>query len=136
MAKTIFAFDKYSRGAKDYFSLSREIISKEEAIVEKISQQMKKIVKKRAQEFTPVTFQLTGAEAANVFVVGDFNNWTASDDSKLENDKGTWKRQLNLKPGAYKYRFIIDGRWQQDPSNPEAEKNPFGEFDSILQVKE
>ncbi len=136
VAQTIFAFDKYSRGAKDYFSLSREIISGEEAIMVKISQQMKKIVKKRTREFLPVTFELPNTEASSVFVVGEFNNWMTNDESKLEKENGIWKRQLNLKPGSYKYRFVIDGRWQEDPSNPNMEKNPFGEFDSLLHVKE
>lgn len=136
VAQTIFAFDKYSRGAKDYFSLSREIISGEEAIMVKISQQMKKIVKKRTREFLPVTFEFPNIEASSVFVVGEFNNWLANDASKLEKENGIWKRQLNLKPGSYKYRFVIDGRWQEDPSNPNMEKNPFGEFDSLLHVKE
>jgi len=135
MAQTIFSFDKYSRGSKDYFSLSRELISKEEAIVEKISQQMKKIVRKKTKEFLPVTFELSGREASSVFVVGDFNNWVADDNSRLEKDNGSWKRQLDLKPGSYKYRYVIDGKWTEDPSNPNTEKNPFGELDSLLLVQ-
>ncbi len=136
VAQTIFAFDKYSRGAKDYFSLSREIISGEEAIVAKISQQMKKIVKKKTREFLPVTFKFSKPDVSSVFVVGEFNNWSANDESKLEKENGVFKRQLNLKPGLYKYRFVVDGKWTEDPSNPDMEKNPFGEFDSLLQVKE
>jgi chromosome partitioning protein len=134
--QTIFSYDKYSRGAKDYFSLSREIISKEEAIVEKISQQMKKVVRRKTSELFPVDFQIAKSDASSIFVVGDFNNWVANDSSKLENRNGTWQAKLPLKPGAYKYRFIIDGRWVEDPSNPNMEKNPFGEFDSLLVVKE
>jgi chromosome partitioning protein len=136
VAQTIFTFDKYSRGSKDYFSLSREIISKEEAIVEKISQQMKKIVQKKAKELPPVTFEFAAGTAASVFVVGDFNNWIPGDDAKLDNVDGVWKKRLNLKPGSYKYRFVIDGKWQQDPTNPAAEINPFGELDSLLLVKD
>lgn len=135
MAKTIFAFDKYSRGAKDYYSLSREIISKEEAIVMKISQQMKQMIRKKVKEFLPVTFQFQAAEATSVFVVGDFNNWVANESSKLKIKDGLWKREFNLKPGTYKYRFIVDGKWQEDPANPHFEKNPFGELDSLLEVK-
>ncbi len=134
-AQTIFSFDKYSRGSKDYFSLSREIISKEEAMVEKITAAMKKTVQKKTREFMPVTFKLQSDSAADVFVVGDFNNWTPDDTSKLDKDDGVWKKRFNLKPGAYKYRFVIDGKWQQDPLNPVSEKNPFGELDSILVIK-
>ncbi|HAJ56566.1 MAG TPA: chromosome partitioning protein ParA [Candidatus Omnitrophica bacterium] len=136
MAQTIFTFDKYSRGSKDYFSLSREIISGEEAIVDKISQQMKKIVQKKAREFAPVTFEFSTEGVNSVFVVGDFNNWTLNDDAKLDKVDGVWKKRLNLKPGAYKYRLVVDGKWQEDPGNPNAEKNPFGELDSLLSVKQ
>ena len=135
-AQTIFAYDKYSRGSKDYFSLSREIISKEDAMLNKISQQMRTIVKKKTKEFAPISLQLPSKEASSVFVVGDFNNWAATDNYRLKNDEGIWKCQLRLKPGLYKYRFIVDGKWQEDPSNPNAQVNPFGERDSLMEVKE
>lgn len=134
-AQTIFGFDKYSRGAKDYYSLSREIISKEEAIMEKMATQLKNVIKAKAKEFSQVTLSLSNNDAQSVYVVGDFNNWTVRDDSRLKKSNGVWKADLKLKPGNYKYRFIIDGSWQHDPSNPEVEKNPYGELDSILQVK-
>ncbi len=135
VAQTIFSFDKYSRGSKDYFSLSREIISKEEAIVEKISQQMKKIVEKKSREFLPVTFQYKG-DVSSVYVVGDFNNWTQSDNSRLDKVNGVWQKRFSLKPGSYKYRLVVDGKWQEDPANPLNEKNPYGELDSLLLIKE
>lgn len=135
-AQTIMTYDKYSRGAKDYYSLSREIISKEDAIVEKISVAMKKIVRKKTSEISAVTIEFSGKSATSVFVVGDFNNWVANDDSKLEPVDGVWKRKMDLKPGTYKYRLIVDGKWQEDPSNSNMERNPFGEFDSLLLVKE
>jgi len=135
VAQTIFAFDKYSRGSKDYFSLSREIISKEEAIVEKISQAMKKAVLKKTSEFLPVNFHFKG-DVSSVYVVGDFNNWVPNEDARLGRVNGVWKKRFSLKPGSYKYRFVVDGKWQEDPSNPLNEVNPFGELDSLLLVKE
>lgn len=133
-AKTIFAFDKYSRGSKDYFSLSREIISKEDAVMQKITKAMKKIVKKKTESLSPVLFEFSGDAQSSVYVVGDFNNWVADDSALLKRDNGIWSTQLKLKPGNYKYRFIIDGVWKEDPANPKAQKNPFGEMDSLLSV--
>ncbi len=135
VAQTVFKYDKYSRGAKDYYSLSREIISKEEAVVEKITRHMEKTIKAKTKNYLPVIFEFAGNVNSSVFVVGDFNNWIAADNSRLKKADGVWKRQLNLKPGSYKYRFIVDGKWQEDPSNPNSLKNPFGELDSILEVK-
>ncbi|MGE5280547.1 MAG: isoamylase early set domain-containing protein, partial [Deltaproteobacteria bacterium] len=126
--------DKYSRAAKDYFSLSREIISKQEPMMEKITQAMDKIVRKKTKEFTAVTMTLAREEAANVFVVGDFNNWQADDAARMDRVDGVWQHRLKLKPGTYRYRLVIDGVWQKDPANPDTQENPFGELDSVLTV--
>ncbi|MFH1691056.1 MAG: AAA family ATPase [Candidatus Omnitrophota bacterium] len=133
-AQTIFAFDKYSRGAKDYFSLSREIISGDQIVMEKISRRIKKIVAKKVSEDMAVTFRIPASVGKEIFVVGDFNNWVADENAKLERENGCWKKDLAIKPGSYRYRFIIDGKWQEDPANPNLEKNPFGEFDSLLKL--
>ncbi len=133
-AQTVFAFDKYSRGAKDYYSLSREIISGDQAIIEKISQRMKKIIKQKSEEVIPVTFRIPASLGQDIYIVGDFNNWVADENSRLTRENGSWKKDLSIKPGSYRYRFIIDGKWQEDPTNPNLEKNPFGEFDSLLKI--
>lgn len=132
--QTVFGFDKYSRGSKDYYSLSREIISGDQGIVEKISQRLRKIVKQKADDFIPVTFRIPSTLGQDIYIVGDFNNWIADENSRLTRENGCWKKDLNIKPGSYRYRFIIDGKWQEDPTNPNLEKNPFGEFDSLLKI--
>ena len=43
---------------------------------------------------------------------------------------------LMLAPGTYQYRYIVDGVWQEDPSNPEQLQNFSGGFNSILHVEE
>jgi chromosome partitioning protein len=132
-AQTIFTFDKYSRGAKDYFSLSREIISCEAPMVERMSKTMERIVRKKIREFAPVKIEFKDP-ADQVYVVGDFTNWETKEEFKLDRQDGVWRGELRLKPGSYKYRLVVDGRWLQDPLNPVAELNPFGEKDSILLV--
>ncbi len=135
MGQTIFQFDKYSRAAKDYYSLSREIISGQEPVMEKITRAMDKVVRKKAREFMTVKMELRRDDVSNVFVVGDFNNWQADDASRMSKVNGVWKRRLKLKPGTYRYRLVVDGIWQEDPTNPETWENPFGERDSVLNVK-
>lgn len=131
--KHIFDYDKYSRGAKDYFSLSREIISIEESagqgIREKDAAEETLLAKPRK-----ATFLLHAPEAKAVNVVGDFNNWLIDDNSKLFKRGDVWERNFYIKPGNYKYRFVVDGkRWLEDPKNPQTLVNPFGELDSILE---
>jgi hypothetical protein len=41
---------------------------------------------------------------------------------------------MDLKHGAYEYRFIVDGRWQQDPMACDSVPNPYGSRNSIKHV--
>ncbi len=129
----IFGFDKYSRGAKDYFSLSREIISKEVGI--EVITQAKRIIKEESARIKRVVFTLNMPSAREVFLVGEFNNWIADEKSRLDNVNGVWTKECSLDKGNYRYRFIVDGEWIADPDNAVKESNPYGDVDSILTVK-
>ncbi|MDP8259586.1 MAG: AAA family ATPase [Candidatus Gygaella obscura] len=129
----IFGFDKYSRGAKDYFSLSREIISKEVSV--EVMSQAKKIIKEEVSRLKSVVFTLNQPDAQEVFLVGEFNNWIADENSRLSNVNGIWAKECALGKGNYRYRFIVDGEWIADPDNSIKESNPYGDVDSILTVK-
>ena len=39
-----------------------------------------------------------------------------------------------LPPGAYEYKFVVDGEWLTDPGNPEVRPNAFGTYNSVLLV--
>jgi hypothetical protein len=43
-----------------------------------------------------------------------------------------WKKTLKLPPGRYRYRYVIDGQWHNDPRNAAVEPSPFGGLDSVL----
>ena len=76
-------------------------------------------------------------EAKEVFVAGDFNQWEINNRSRMQViDNGLWTKRLQLKPGRYRYRFVVDGKWCQDPDNPRYQMNPFGSMDSLLEVRE
>lgn len=64
------------------------------------------------------TFLLNGFENAKaVSIVSDFNNWNMFG-TPLAKVNGGWKCQLDLKPGKYLYKYIIDGDWTADPATP------------------
>ena len=135
--KHILNYDKYSRGAKDYFSLSRELIMQEEgepAII--IREKMRAIVKKEKPALKEVVFTINAPEAKDVFVAGDFNGWKTDDTSRMESGDGAWQKRLNLKSGKYRYRFVIDGKWTDDPANELREINPYGETDSLIEISQ
>jgi chromosome partitioning protein len=78
-----------------------------------------------------VTFAFEAPEAEHVLLVGDFNDWTL-DGSEMQPIGGVWTKVITLGPGRYRYRYVVDGQWQSDPSNAAIAPNPYGGHDSIL----
>jgi len=139
----ILSYDKYSRGAKDYFSLARELITQEDWPAEdRIADTTKEIIKAVKKSLPKlkekeILFALPTADAKEVFVSGDFNGWQTDDSARMEfnQDIGGWVKKLPLKTGRYRYRFVVDGKWIEDPNNPDKEKNPFDQMDSLLNIE-
>ena len=143
----IFAYDKYCRGAKDYFSLSREIITQEtkpldektratesKTVQKSLENRMNEILKAELQKLTEVVLKIDAPDAKEVFIAGEFNNWKLDENSKMEKTNGCWTKRLNLDSGKYRYRFVIDGNWSEDPANPSTLLNSYGTLDSLLEV--
>lgn len=81
-----------------------------------------------------VRFRLRGHEDANrVIVSGSFNRWDEHD-FKMYRIKDGWELKLDIKPGEYEYKFIVDGHWMEDPSNPSKVVNEFGQYNSLINV--
>jgi chromosome partitioning protein len=150
----VLNYDKYCRGAKDYFSLSREIITAESgpkaekaAAVKPakapaakqdkmaaLSDKMNELLKENLPGLNEIVLSIYSPDAKEVHVAGDFNNWAVDSSSLMEKKDGTWTKRLALNGGKYHYRFVVDGAWVDDPSNPQKELNPFGQTDSLLEV--
>ena len=83
-----------------------------------------------------VVFVTLYPHAQAVQVAGDFNNWQPSvNPLQKVGPSGIWQAKIKLSPGKYRYRMVVDGQWQQDPYNAQTEMNPFGEFNSVVEVK-
>ena len=83
-----------------------------------------------------VVFVTLYPRADSVQIAGDFNNWQPEKTPMKKADAGgAWKAKLTLPAGKYHYRLVVDGQWQQDPYNGLTELNPFGEFNSVVEVK-
>ena len=67
-------------------------------------------------------------------VAGDFNNWVPDRDIETRNLNGHWQKVITAPPGVYEYRIIVDGKWQQDPTNPAEVPNEMGSVNSLLQI--
>jgi chromosome partitioning protein len=83
-----------------------------------------------------VVFVTLYPRAQNVQLAGDFNNWQpAATPLEKVSASGKWQTKIKLPPGRYRYRLVVDGEWQQDPYNELTELTPFGEFNSVLEVR-
>lgn len=82
------------------------------------------------------TFKLHGyQDSKTVVVAGSFNKWNESL-FKMNKVKDGWELTLKIKPGVYEYRFIVDGKWMDDPNNPHKIENEFYEYNSLIDIKE
>jgi chromosome partitioning protein len=81
-----------------------------------------------------VIFAARFERASKVLVAGEFNSWSPMSTPLRMEEPGIWRTSLPLKPGRYRYRYIVDGKWQTDPHNDRVESNQFGEVDNIIDV--
>jgi hypothetical protein len=78
------------------------------------------------------TFKLKGYDNAKKIVfAGDLNNWDPNGYTMIHNGD-EWSIKLYLKPGKYRYKFIVDGKWILDPANKLWEQNEFDTGNSVL----
>ena len=83
-----------------------------------------------------VVFVTLYPRADNVQIAGDFNSWQPEKSPMQKvGQSGVWQTELKLPAGKYRYRLVVDGQWQQDPYNEITETNPFGGYNSVLEVK-
>jgi CubicO group peptidase (beta-lactamase class C family) len=81
------------------------------------------------------TFRLKGyRDARFVNLAGTFNDWKPTT-IVCGQESGEWVCRVDLKPGKYLYKFIVDGDWITDPANSATETDERGNINSVL-VKE
>ena len=90
----------------------------------------RKVAKKK------VTFEVMAPDARKVLLTGDFNSWDTNGITLKKSKNGIWKTDLDLMPGTYEYKFIVDGEWMTDPSNTNAITNTYGSQNSVKVVTE
>ena len=87
-----------------------------------------------ALEEHEVLLELVAPTAREVMVAGDFNDWRPATTPMLKTEAGDWGVHLLLRAGEYQYRFVVDGRWIEDPEADRHAANPHGGFNSVLRV--
>jgi len=77
-------------------------------------------------------FSLSEENAKNVLLSGSFNQWGGK---ALYRVNGKWFCKVDLSPGTYQYKYIVDGNWIVDPANPYVVDDGSGNKNSQIIIK-
>ena len=81
------------------------------------------------------TFILAGhPDAEAVAIYGSFNDWIQTKNYCLKKIDG-WVCHVDLAPGKYTYKFLVDGIGLNDPTNSAIEDDGNGHTDSVIIVR-
>jgi hypothetical protein len=122
-------FAPHAKGAQDYAALALEVT--------RAAGDRRAALPAELPREVSVSFR--DANARDVRIAGDFNGWVPDKDvrSRLEvaGPERVWTKLLTLPPGVYRYRYLVDGEWREDPANPERVAGPLGGRHSVLLVR-
>ncbi len=97
--------------------------------------------KEAASKPNPTVFSCRADEARAVSLVGTFNDWNPDATPMSRNAAGEWTVTLELAPGRYEYKFVVDGQWCCEPGCDDASfgstdsvENPFGSRNRSIEV--
>jgi len=81
-----------------------------------------------------VQFSYYDPYAGKVHLAGSFNNWSTTATPMSKDDEGYWKTTMDLDPGEYEYKFVVDGAWITDQENPNTKADPYGGTNSVVEI--
>ena len=85
-----------------------------------------------------VIVHFSDTDAHDVRIAGDFNGWVPDKGVRslieAEGPRRVWTKILQLPPGTYEYRYVVDGEWREDPENPQVTTSSVGGRNSVLVV--
>ncbi|MBX9792603.1 MAG: glycogen-binding domain-containing protein [Pirellulales bacterium] len=86
-------------------------------------------------------FRCCAPDARAVFVAGTFNQWSADATPMAKNVDGNWSAAVDLKPGRYEFKYVVDGVWCCEPGGDEPQPgqagfvpNSFGTMNRVIEV--
>jgi len=144
--KPLIDYAPHATAAQDYRLLADEILTASGEVVDTHLKETLETTYATEQEDN--TMNPTGKRPQRQMVVmnfdeidckrlqlaGDFNNWVPDQDIETRNVNGHWQKVFTASPGVYEYRIVVDGKWQQDPTNPAEIPNELGGINSLLQI--
>jgi 1,4-alpha-glucan branching enzyme len=82
-----------------------------------------------------IIFKFRANVAKKVCLAGDFNNWN-EESHPMEKIGDSWHLTLQLPPGEYRYKYLVDGFWHNDLEAHKYAPNAWGSDDSVVVVSE
>ncbi len=70
-------------------------------------------------------------KATKVILAGTFNDWNETELS-MEQNGNQWEITVQLLPGKYLYKYIVDGEWISDPNNHKKEPDGHKGHNSVM----
>lgn len=89
---------------------------------------------RQSEQEKEIEFVFDAPYAQQVYLAGEFNSWSPTATLMEKGNDGIWRVKIKLKPGRYEYKFVIDGVWMEDPTNPNKVPDPYGGYNSVLSV--
>lgn len=90
---------------------------------------------RKKQNHKKTMFKFLAPEAQSVQLAGDFNAWIPEAHPLKKTSNGVWKVNLNLSPGRYEYRFLVDGQWHNATDCESYVPNPYGGDNCVITLK-
>ena len=129
--KPVVEYGRRSKAFTDYMALAREVLDEEK--IPELANATKpgdSLPKHRKMQFS-----IHAPEANSVKIVGNFSNWTQDSGFLLNrHEDGNWSKEILLPPGVYQYKFLVDGRWVEDQSNPNLVEDPYGGRNAVIEI--
>jgi len=134
----ISIYAKSANGAIDYASVAMELAASPPEPRTSVDDQPNSADTPTSGPPREVIIRFKDAAAGDVRIAGDFNGWVPDRGVRSliasEGQERVWTKILSLEPGTYQYRYVVDGEWREDPTNPQSEAGPTGQLNSILHV--
>lgn len=108
-----------------------KIESKEKDTATEESKEKTKVEDDDNMKTKDVVFEWTHTTPDQVMITGSFTEW--SDKVELNNVDGKYQVNMQLKPGKYFYKFIVDDEWCYDVTCP-TETDESGNVNNVITV--
>jgi len=130
----VVRFDAHNRAAKEFMALAEELVAQEAFFQVAGTGRMAESFRGPQPVPGGIRFEIDAPHATDVRITGEFTGWSYEGVPMQRSEDGTWSTVVQVPPGAFEYRFILDGVWVKDPNNLDSVTNEYGQENSVVVV--